>query len=173
MTHLVVDIETLGVEKGSYITSISAKILGTNIGFDARNITYEGLSPTMDYNTVKWWLTKTDEDAKQALFVGEPIHIYDALDAFTKFCEENGVDKYWGNSFDFDMGHLEFWYKKQGKKVPWKFWELRDIRTIKSFLTAEEISAIESNTYKHNSVNDVVIECNILTKFAEKYNVEL
>lgn len=168
LNHVVIDIETLGVTPGSYITTISANVLGSEEVLNISNIIYgKELSPTLEYDTVKWWLTKAPKEAQEFLFEGDPVDIGEALDCLSLYLKENSPFVLWGNSPDFDMGHLGYWYSKLGKEIPWKYYQLRDIRTIKSFLDEETVKAIDAKYTKHISAEDVLIEGEYLKSFLD------
>lgn len=163
--HLVLDIETLGIEKGSTILSIGA-VCGDR-EFYVNNIVTHIYKGDIDHDTVKWWMTVPSETARKELYSQAGNNaIYDVLDDFVRFIGRVKPDYLWGNSPDFDFGHLEYWLKKHHKFVPWKYHQLRDIRTIKDFVEVEPMD----DELKHIAIEDARYEHKILMEFLKKVN---
>ena len=161
--HLVLDIETLGVEYGSTVLSIGA-VCGDK-EFYVNNIATHVYKGEINHDTVKWWLTVPSETARKELYSQNQNNaMCDVLDNFIKFVEKVEPDYFWGNSPDFDFGHLEYWLKKHHKRIPWKFYQLRDIRTIKEFVEVEPLD----NELKHIAIEDARHEHKILMAFLKK-----
>lgn len=161
--HLVLDIETLGVEQGSTILSIGA-VCG-NKEFYVNNIVTHVYGGDINHDTVKWWLTVPSETARKELYSQAGNNaMCDVLDKFVRFIESVEPDYFWCNSPDFDFGHLEYWLKKHHKMIPWKFHQLRDIRTIKDFVEVEPMD----NELKHIAIEDARYEHKILMAFLKK-----
>lgn len=167
--HMVVDIETLGIQLGSPLLSIGA-VCGTRTF-------YVVISPTqgqVDMNTFNWWHSdQVSQEAKDHVFRLNPLirrqPLSYALKSFKHFLFECGASFMWGCSPDFDFGHLAHWYKEVGLEVPWEFWQLRDIRTIRGFLSPEEKAAVEDKTLiKHIAIDDAIQEQLYLKAFLQK-----
>lgn len=144
--HLVVDIETLGVKIPAPILSIGVAMLDCSNGIPAtlsvRNIQVDparciGAPETA---SVLWWMNSKMDSARAAAL--EPESDDDPFAAFLKLIDDFKPDYFWGKSPDFDFGHLEAQLAHQGLPIPWKFWQLRDIRTIEGLgcpMTDDEI----------------------------------
>lgn len=169
--HLVLDIETFGTEKGSHIISIGA-VCGDDEFYISNILPFalEGKTkPTIDFDTFQWWLTKPCQEARDALYNQQPIMISEALFGLIRFIRKTKPDFFWGNAPDFDFGHIEFWMKDCGITPPWKYWQMRDIRTIRDFVDstkAEEISAKYTN---HIAIEDAKRENEILQEFLKNH----
>lgn len=160
--HLVLDIETLGVEHGSQILSIGA-VCGDE-QFNVPNI-QRTLDAKIDFNTVSWWMTTPQEAREIAFNQCRANCLHSALIAFNDFIERVQPDYFWGNSPDFDFGHLEYWYKKYHMYTPWQFWQLRDIRTIRDFVDPEKVAEIKAKYIPHIAIEDAKCEYEILQEF--------
>ncbi|AUR81600.1 ribonuclease H-like domain protein [Vibrio phage 1.009.O._10N.261.51.C9] len=136
MNNLMVDIETLGTKNTSIILSIGACYFDINTGeigptfhqhISAESCADAGL--TADMSTVMWWLGQ-NKDAQNALIEGSrtarPLH--EVLQGFSAMVGP-GV-KVWGNGATFDNTIIKNAYDRIGMKVPWDFWNDRDVRTI-------------------------------------------
>lgn len=77
--------------------------------------------------TIAWWATQS-ADAQAAAFDPDGrIHIKDAFEQLYKFAW--GSKRVWSNGSVFDIMICEHIFGKLHKAVPWKFWQIRDVRT--------------------------------------------
>lgn len=165
--HLVLDIETAGTEKGSMILTIGAVCghqefymkISENVG-------------TIDPATMEWWANQESKHAFNEAWTNRGVFsAKEVLGAFVQFIRESSAIYLWGNSPDFDFGHIEYWLNFYDIARPWEFYELRDIRTIKHFLTDEEIDdAIDPRLFKHVAIDDARQEALFLRAFLLKMN---
>lgn len=140
---LIIDIETLGTEPGATILEIGAwsGAYGLNLLIDPNS--HPG---KIELGTMLWWATVPDKAAKENVF-GENEKRYTleaAIIRLNEFIEKINPDYFWGNSPDFDFGHLAYWYKYFNKPIPWKYYQLRDVRTAKDFLTQEKLDELKA-----------------------------
>lgn len=129
--HVMIDLETMGLTPGSAIVSIGAVIFDPRINRVSKNTFYRELdwedqNRIIDPKTLEWWQGKAPE-AKAAL------NGLDSLDdTLVELAEWLPRDcKPWGNGPGFDITMLEDAYRQCGIEIPWKFWNVRDCRTIK------------------------------------------
>ena len=54
--------------------------------------------------------------------------LHDCLDELGKLIWQS--DRIWANGICFDMNILEHAFKEHGIPLPWKFWSVRDARTV-------------------------------------------
>jgi len=80
-----------------------------------------------DQRTVEWW-KKQSKEIREEAFEGERITLKQALDEFSKWFQ--GCDKIWSQGASFDVPILTEAYERCNKEIPWKFWNIRDTRTI-------------------------------------------
>jgi hypothetical protein len=134
MKHLMIDLETLGTEPGSVITSIAAVEFDmTGVTGHCFNINIDIASSmkakmTIDPKTLKWWLTQ-QPDIMARMFES-PLSLEDALFEFSSFVKHSGCEEVWGNSASFDLGLLSAAYRAIDKPIPWKYWGERCYRTM-------------------------------------------
>lgn len=126
------DIETLGTRYDSYITSIACVQFSTSTGNIIGSWNSTIRCPEDQFNisadTVMWWMQQSEE-ARLSLVKAEPTPIDQALYGLSSFMDEDGF--VWGNGATFDITILEYAYQKACSiKPPWKFWNVRDMRTI-------------------------------------------
>lgn len=134
--NVMVDLETMGHTPGAAILSIGAVIFeprGSAIdpeqefycNVDLASCLRAGLR--IDAPTVEWWL-KRDDAARLALFEPRPILLDDALGKFSEFVAEPVI--LWAHGATFDPVLLDAAYRAAKRIVPWKYWNVRDTRTI-------------------------------------------
>ena len=77
--------------------------------------------------TIAWWANQS-KAAQEAAFDPEGrIDIEEAFAQLYKFCW--GAKRVWSNGATFDIVICEHVFRKVKRAVPWKFWEVRDVRT--------------------------------------------
>ena len=82
---------------------------------------------TTSDDTIAWWAQQSKE-AQEAAFDSEGrIDIEEAFARLYKFCW--GAKRVWSNGSCFDIIICEHVFRKINRAVPWKFWEVRDVRT--------------------------------------------
>lgn len=174
--HLVLDIETLGFSKPAVIASIGAVVWGFRTGVTAKFsalIDVRGFSVRPETESVLWWLRQSDA-ARRRTFGGENREpIAGALERFFAFCREQSPNYYWGNSPDFDFGHLEAWAASPAD-IPWRFSQLRDIRTFccEDLVTLEEKREILRRRTQHVAIEDAKAEAAFLARAIERITGE-
>ena len=132
-THVMLDIETLGRDTDAPILQIGL------IRFDSDDLREEiEMSVSLESNeevgqwgveadTLTWWLEQ-DQDAADAVLTGGG-DIEEALR--TVIVATLDADTVWACSPKFDCAILEHAYDRVGWAVPWSYFELRDVRTVR------------------------------------------
>ena len=137
-TDIMIDLETLAVTPDAAILTIGAvkfdpfgrerddpKMDSFYAKIDLDSCHELGLVTSDD--TIEWWASQSKE-AQEAAFDPEGrLHIRDAFDQLYKFCW--GAKRVWSNGASFDVVICETVFRKLQKAIPWKFWEIRDVRT--------------------------------------------
>lgn len=165
MNDVMLDLETLGTHPGCTILSIGAVAFDPVTGaigpeFHAvvnRVSCYEfGLREQLE--TLAWW-NEQSEEAKTTLKAasGPGSFLIDvALRKFSFFLREvesnigSGI-RVWGNGADFDQPILAAAYHATATELPWKHWNSRCYRTLKSLDPMTK--AVRDGTH-HNAVDD-------------------
>lgn len=160
--HVMVDIETLGTEPGCVILSVAAVRFNMETGvisdrfMEVVNIdSCIKLGLGIDGGTLTWWFNQSEE-AREHL-KGKSDTIKSVLHSLSQFFRSG--DQVWGNSARFDLGILADTYKRVGEKLPWNFWNERDVRTLVSF-KPEVKSEVVFEGEPHNPVDDCVHQVN-------------
>ena len=133
----MVDIETLGTEPGSVVVSIGAVQFdddGLGAEFyrvvDVLDSLLAGLR--VDESTLEWW-RKLPAAARGALYAVEARReLGEALEDFGRFIDSSSPaeSNLWAKGPDFDLVLLQAAYKAAGKRIPWKYRNARDVRTV-------------------------------------------
>lgn len=133
MSHLMLDIETLGDEPGSIITSIGAVVFNPVTGetgatfhehISVEDSIIEGFKPTG--KTLLWWLQR-EQKARDYLTEGQKQaftlrHVLFQFSKFVQAIELTTSEKVtvWGMGARFDCGLLGHAYYKVGGRQPWE-----------------------------------------------------
>lgn len=168
LNHLMVDLETMSSDMDAAIVAIGAVLFDTDgpelvaeeIDAGALNCFYAnvdlassmrvGLKPSA--STIMWWL-KQAQGARDALVVPQPIDITIALAALAGFIKAHDIKYVWAHA-NFDLSILATAYNLCGIKLPWKYYDARDVRTI--YATAfnnEKVPGVPTEL-KHNALWD-------------------
>ena len=135
-THLVVDIETLGITVPTPILSLGYVIVDFTGQTDNPVLTglihFDPLRcvGTPETATVLWWKQQSKKARKEAF---EETPDDNPLGMFENLFKCYHFDYLWGKSPDFDFGQMAAQLKAVGHEVPWNYWQLRDIRTVEGF----------------------------------------
>ena len=127
--HAMIDLETMGTTPDSAIVSVGIVLFNPSIGVGKktfyRELDWANQDRLIDKGTQAWWKTQSKE-AKNALFGLDDLD--DVLKEIAEFLPKDV--KVWGNGPTFDISMLEDAYRKYDIEIPWKFWNIRDCRTI-------------------------------------------
>lgn len=158
MKDLMIDLETLGTTPESPIVAIGAVLFDKSTGetgseFEAViNFSSACSGRKIDPSTVAWWLGQSDE-ARKRILRGN-FKMRDALTQLADFINmhTNGDVYPWGNGATFDISMLENCYQQYGLIIPWKFWAVRDCRTV------EHLSELDKRTFERDGVHHSALD---------------
>lgn len=185
---VMVDVETFGLDPKSVVPCFAAVAFNAYTGqvegewFSHLRIDHQlAHDRTVSADTLLWWFAK-DQDAARP-YIAEQAKIYDGvwnspdlvLQAFSRWidpdydiCDNDPrCDVHlWGNGSDFDLPILTSLYMDFVGEPSWKFWNNRDMRTIKALGGDGK----KANTYvhfkgvKHYPLDDCRHQVEVLTK---------
>jgi hypothetical protein len=163
----MIDIETLSTRTNAFILTIGAIRFNRNekiYDINNKNLpkfyykidksSCEKLNFHIDSETKKWW-TYQSKEAQHEVFYSEEnrLPIKDILIKLVDFCKD--CKTFWSHSPNFDYVILENAFRECNIDAPWKFWNLRDTRTM------YDISGINLKKYRssgggveHHSLHD-------------------
>jgi len=136
MENIMIDLETLSTANNASILTIGAIKFNRN-DFKITKKFYKRITKesnkqfNRDFNqdTIDWWNTQS-EQAKSEIFENKDrINLNLGLQELSIFIG-NSRAKIWANGVAFDINILESAYEACGLEVPWKFFNVRDVRTI-------------------------------------------
>lgn len=131
--HLMVDTETLSTRPGAIVTSV-ALVRFTDEAHCAFNLSVpdqQALGLETDPATEAWW-AQQDPVARQ-MALANPLPLTSALPYLSTWIQwaAGGTDfQIWCHGATFDCPLLGEVYRRAGLETPWKFWQVRDTRTL-------------------------------------------
>ena len=140
MNNIMIDIETLSTEFDAVILSIAAVRFDLKTGdrssedlyirIDKQSCADVGLK--IDPDTVDWWLNQEDNARKEFLRNDDRKELAEALRRLSIFIPKDS--KVWSNGSTFDLIILRSAYKACKLKLPWEFYNERDVRTLSDLI---------------------------------------
>lgn len=135
--HVMIDFETWSTLPNAAPRSLGAVCFTTEgltgeefyVNIDEADVKEKGLHFLQ--STIDWWSKQSDE-ARQILDV-EPNSLLDALTKFSYWVRSTGGSYLYGNGADFDNPILKMCYEAIDADFPFKPYNGRCYRTIKSF----------------------------------------
>ena len=70
--------------------------------------------------------------------------------------------KVWGNGSVFDISILDKWFDMLGMNAPWKFWNVRDVRTVVDIMNINP-KEFSFDGIKHNAIDDAIHQVKYMT----------
>lgn len=157
-TDIMIDIETTSTKYNACVLTIGAvafNLFNPNIP----RVSFECLINKDDSdllgfhtceNTLAWWDKQPAKSRKRAFDDGPRMSVKESVESLSTFCNKYPVVRYWAQGINFDYVILESLYEKVNVSVPWKFYKLRDSRTIQHMFSNIKIEM--SND--HDAVSD-------------------
>jgi len=134
LDQVMIDLETLGTAHNSAIIQIAA----VRFSFDAEEteiIVDRFITPLLRngqiyQSTVDWWISQGSEIYNEVVTASmkSGISLPEALQELSENLREGDV--VWGNGATFDISLLENAYTRNGMKIPWKYSNVGDVRTV-------------------------------------------
>lgn len=172
MKDIMIDIETWSHKSNGVIVSIGAVRFDMETG-EIGDILYINIDPqscidvglTISSETVWWWMQQDKAAINKLSEMKENIEY--ALKRLSLFVREDSF--LWGNSARFDLGMLNNAYDACGMKLPWKYWQERDVRTLVSF--NPEIKKSIVNDLSHDAISDCLYQIKYCTEIYKTINI--
>jgi hypothetical protein len=164
MNHVMIDLESLGTCPSSAFVSIGAVKFSPSTG-EIGDTFYERIDwgsacddfgRCIDVNTLLWWFQQNDAARQEICKPGKPLD--EVLNLFTEWLPDDPI--VWGNGATFDISMLENAYNF---KAPWKFWNVRDVRTIVD-LTQGYVDKGNMVGTKHDALDDAIHQAKFVSK---------
>jgi len=158
--HFSIDLETLGTRYNAAILSIGVQQFDIDSGKLGetfyREIDLDSAikAGKVTGSTLAWWALQ-GEVAKRVFGDKNKTALSVALDELCTWMKKlSSNPKVWGNGSSFDISILEHAYDHGavGQKEPWRYTNIRDMRTIMDYLPAEMKPKREGT--HHNALDD-------------------
>lgn len=92
---------------------------------------------SIDDGTIAWWATQPDHAREEAFGEQDRIPLDQALDELGRLIWHSKL--IWAQGPTYDMNILEHAYKSYNKPLPWKYYQVRDSRTVFSLWPEQPI----------------------------------
>jgi hypothetical protein len=141
--HLMIDLEGLATGPDTTILTIAAQTFDPfGSGYYDRHyyarVTLESQeNRSIDDGTIAWWATQPDHAREEAFGEQDRIPLDQALDELGKLIWHSQL--IWSQGPTYDMNILEHAYKSYNKPLPWKYYMVRDSRTVFSLWPEQPI----------------------------------
>ena len=168
----MIDLETLATTPNAAILTIGACKFDPR-GRDVHSTYYERIKlesqeeygRTINEDTLQWW-SQQDPQIQEDAF-GESTDRIDLRDAMKKLYTFGlGTTNVWSHGAIFDVVIIEDICRTFQQAVTWKFWEVRDTRTL--FDLADVSVRIEG---KHNALTDAVAQSKAVQTAYKKLSI--
>jgi len=132
--HLMIDLEGLATGPDATILTIAAQAFdpfGSGIyeqSYYARVTLESQENRKIEQGTIDWWATQPSVIRDEAFAEENRIPLDQALDELGKLIWHSKL--IWAQGPTYDMNILEHAYKSYNKPLPWKYYMVRDSRTV-------------------------------------------
>jgi len=167
--RVMIDIETVGLERGSAIVEIGAvqfepaAMIGETFHASVSLTSCQEAGLHIDAGTVEWWLGDQPEIAADVLVGGDDLE--DALADFVDWYHNVDPHEVWANSPSFDCEMLEYAGEQVGVPMPWDFYQERDVRTLDSLPHGVEM---EQDGVEHTALDDAIYQARVASTILHK-----
>jgi len=139
MSHVMIDLETMGTSPGCAIVSIGAVAFDPRGGDDFSRTFYRAVSLEscqqaglrLEAGTVAWWMAHGSE-ARAVFATDMRAHLLDALMDFSEWMRDYRACSIWANGASFDFPILSEAYRAFEMDKPWSYWYECCYRTVKN-----------------------------------------
>ena len=169
-THVMVDLETYGVKPGCPVLSIGAVVFsgdGPNSFYGVAHADQSAYGLHAEKATIEFWNNQSPE-ARKVLDDPSAVDLPDLLQKFSGWFPVGAC--IWGNGAGFDPPILAAAYSAVGRAPPWKFFNERCYRTLKSFAP---VLPMNRAGVHHNALDDAMSQARHLLGILEELGLDL
>lgn len=162
MKHAMIDIETLGVFYDCAVLTVGGvKFNPLNqdepfepilLKLDAEEQVQRGR--IINQSTMEWWATQSEEAKKEAFSTNDRVAVTAALCKLNAWADD--CIKVWCQGPAFDMAVLSSLYRDYDMEESWKFWNVRDSRTISALIKGDFKKKLDFAS--HTAVDDCIAQ---------------
>jgi hypothetical protein len=159
----MIDIETAGTNKDACILTVGAQIFDPFVSGYSEQSYYARIdidsqpNRSIDQSTIDWWSQQPPGSLEEAIGGKDRKPLQQVLIELSRFIFH--CDHVWANGISFDMNILEDAYKSYKIALPWKYYRVRDARTIYALYPG-----LEKLPASHNSLEDCQRQIRLLQK---------
>lgn len=177
MNNLMIDLETLGTTSDAVILSIGAvkfDLLSDYINPDAFYTAVDidsnfAAGRTASGSTIQWWMQQ--DPRAQAVFQEKGMPLEQMLIDLTEWLRSPSEWTVWAKGPSFDITMLDNAFQHFGMTVPWKFWNVRCVRTYENLPGAKSLRGKDAGV-GHNALNDAYKQAQTIQRIHEKLFIE-
>jgi len=172
MKHVMLDLETLGTIPGSAVISIGAAqfdldgSIGKTFKQNISATSCREIGLIEDPATHKWWSEQSKEAQDRLLIDRKPV--VEAASLFHAWFQSCGAEFVWGNGATFDVTLWEAVCRKIGIQAPWKFWNVRDMRTV-MHICDFDVRTMNRVGVHHDALDDVKFQIACVVQALQKF----
>lgn len=172
--HFMVDFETLALSDDAKLLSMGVAVFGKKGIFDTLYFEFDETDAGyVDPETEHWWNLQSEKGVyKPNGFdkVSSAMHAFIGL--LNKQVYPNRVPVFWSQG-SMDVGILKYRLNNSNIAWPFKYYNLRDSRTLRCSMPAQEKEAyqlIGPQTNKHHALHDAVYQAKIVLYLLNQLN---
>lgn len=170
---IMIDLETLSLKPNAAIIDIGAVCSNGKFSAKINPSAYETETQfNVDYNTVEWHRTKNS--LNWGVYITYPDR--DLLGALGELSDwitmMGGTPVIWANGTSFDIPILEHAYRVYGMEIPWKYYNVRDYRTLRE-MYKWLVDTVPANANKHVALDDAAHQYDVLKTIFKYLGKEL
>ena len=169
--QLMIDLEGLATGPDTTILTIAAQAFDPfGSGYYERHyyarVTLESQeNRSIDDGTIAWWATQPEHAREEAFGEQDRIPLDQALDELGRLIWHAKL--IWAQGPTYDMNILEHAYKSYNKPLPWKYYQVRDSRTVFSLWPEQPIPPTS-----HHALEDCRRQIGMLQTTLQHLNVK-
>lgn len=167
MKHLMIDLETLGLQIEHATIQIGAlsfmvdqsqadcyrELSNVTINIDTTSLLLSGYD--IDPKTVKEFWRKQSSEVKATLFDPRPVPFFHAMMKFAEFVQQNGpFDRVWSHGASFDIPRLNEMLARASLARLWDYRSERCTRTAFSLAEGQCFKRLPKPTMAHSALHD-------------------
>jgi hypothetical protein len=168
-TDVMIDMETLATGTNPVMLTIGAckfDPLGDELNKPEMEVLYLrleiedqiSLGREVNDSTIEWWGRQTADAQQEALGNGTSDNprysAEEAFDKLYKFCW--GAKRVWSNGAGADIVWCETMFPKIQRAIPWKFWEVRDVRTAFDLGINPNMPPVTAHNALEDAINQAI-----------------
>jgi hypothetical protein len=113
------------------------------------------LGGSVSFDTFAWWLRQSKDARDYITNQKDAVAIDLVFQDLELFIKSNKIKYVWSHGSSFDVTIAENYFEKLKIDVPWKYWNIRDTRTI---FDLTKIKRTEFQGTKHNALDDAKMQ---------------